>query len=73
MTRRSLSDLSRDLEDLDHAETGDYPVLSLAVLLSDKDVVAIDRERRLYRVDGEIRQAPRALDPGPGAGERRDA
>lgn len=72
MNRRSLADLERDLADLDHTETGDYPVLSLAVLISDKDIVPVDRERRLYRVDGEIRQAPRVLDSGPRAGERRD-
>lgn len=59
----SKTSLERRLEALEEpAEYDDLPMLTLAGLLSAEEIETVDEERRIVRLDGELRQDTARLD-----------
>lgn len=61
---RTRRQLAREVDDL--RDGGEYPPLTLAEIFVSfgedaPDPVPVDQERRLYRVNGEVKQLPRGI------------
>lgn len=59
----SRESLERRLEALEEpTEYGDLPMLTLAGLIAAEEIETVDEERRIYRLDGELRRDTTELD-----------